>query len=79
MTYQTTITEKGQITIPKDIRDIFELKPFQKIIIDIEKHKKEIRLKPSRDFLEVARKIKIKNKTSVLKAREYLESSYERV
>ena len=79
MSYQTTITSKGQITIPRDIRDIFDLKPSQKIIIDIGDDKKEIRLRPGKNFLEAARKIKVKNKTNVLRARELLESSYERI
>ncbi|MFH1896100.1 MAG: AbrB/MazE/SpoVT family DNA-binding domain-containing protein [bacterium] len=33
MTYTTTISQKGQIVVPKPIRDSFGIKPFQTIII----------------------------------------------
>ena len=79
MTYQTTITRKGQITIPKEIRDVLRLTKNKKLIVDFEKGKGEIRIKPSYDFLEVVKGIKVKKKMDVVKAREYMEKHYERV
>lgn len=79
MHYPATITQKGQITIPKQIRDALALKPAQRIMIDLEKDTKEIKIKPVEDFLDIAKRIRVKKKISVLKAREYFEKNYERV
>ena len=79
MTYQATITRKGQVTIPKEIRDALYLTKDKKIMIDFEKEKGEIRMKPTHDFLEIAKDIKVKKKIDVVKAREYMEKHYERL
>ncbi len=34
-----TIGEKGQIVIPKPIRDMFRLRPFTELVFDVEKEK----------------------------------------
>lgn len=44
MAYQTTITKKGQITIPKVIREFLRLKPGEKISLEVEKRKKKSKL-----------------------------------
>jgi AbrB family looped-hinge helix DNA binding protein len=51
MLYQTTITKKGQITIPKEIRDVLKLKEGKKLEIKIERNEKEIKIKPVPDIL----------------------------
>lgn len=33
----STLTSKGQITVPKDIRDVLQLRPSDKVLITIEK------------------------------------------
>ncbi|MFZ3073240.1 MAG: AbrB/MazE/SpoVT family DNA-binding domain-containing protein [Thermodesulfobacteriota bacterium] len=33
----STLTSKGQITVPKDIRDVLHLRPSDKVLITIEK------------------------------------------
>lgn len=78
MTYSTTITRKGQITIPKEIRDILELEEGKKLNIEFERKKKEIKIKPTHDFLEIAKKIKVKKKIDPVRAREYMEKFYAR-
>jgi AbrB family looped-hinge helix DNA binding protein len=35
MRYQTSMTVKGQITVPKDVRDLLGLKPGQKVQIEL--------------------------------------------
>ena len=78
MAYFTTITKKGQITIPKPIRDILGLKTADKILVEIPLKGGVITMKPVEDFLEVAEKIKIKKKIDPLKTRELMEKMYER-
>jgi len=79
MVYQTTITRKGQITIPKEIRDILKLEGGKKLEVELEREKKEVRIKPTHNFLEFAKKIKVKKKVDPVKAREYMEKFYVRI
>lgn len=79
MTYSITITKKGQITIPKPLREFLKLEEGKKLLIELEKKAKEIKIKPVHDFLEIAKKIKVKKKINPVKAREYMEKFYERV
>jgi len=79
MTYSTTITQKGQITIPKVIRDALRMRIGQKISLELEKE--EIRIRVFPDILELAGTIKVKKNKGVdpVKAREYMETHYERI
>jgi AbrB family looped-hinge helix DNA binding protein len=36
MRYETSMTVKGQITVPKDVRDMLGLKPGQKVQIEVD-------------------------------------------
>ncbi len=36
MRYETSMTVKGQITVPKDVRDLLGLKPGQKVQIEMD-------------------------------------------
>ena len=79
MVYSTTITRKGQITIPKKLRDTLGLSPDKKILLEFESEKKELKLKPHPDILDLAGTFVPKRKVDVLKAREALDRFYERV
>lgn len=78
MTYLTTVTKKGQITIPKVLRDRLGLHQLRRVEVEMEKTGKSLKVMAAPDFLEVVKKIKVKNKTNVLKAREFMEKNYER-
>ncbi len=77
MIYQSTITKKGQITVPKDLRNFLDLKPLSKVNFELEKNKKEIKIKKNPDILDLAGKFK--SKKSALKAREFFEKKYKRI
>ena len=79
MVYSTTITKKSQITIPKKLRDTLGLSPDKKILLEFESEKKELKLKPHPDILDLAGTFVPKRKVDVLKAREALDRFYERV
>jgi len=82
MTYSTTITQKGQITIPKLMRDFLRLDTGRRISLELEKTRKKIVITAPEDFLAFTRTIKVKKNKAVdpVKAREYMETHYyERV
>lgn len=72
----TTVTQKGQVTIPKKIRDDLRVKKYSKVIV--EKEKNYIKITPVKDFLDFAGVFKTKKKRSVLKARDFFEKNYKR-
>lgn len=79
MVYSTsTIRKKGQTTIPKDVLNVLGLEEGHKLFWEVEEEKREIKIKAPEDFLEFAKKIKVKKKMDPVKAREYMETHYER-
>ena len=72
------MTEKGQITIPKEIREILRLGKSKKVLIELEKGGASARIIPAYDFLEVAKKIRVKKRLDPVNARARLESAYVR-
>ncbi len=72
----TTLTQKGQLTIPKRLRDKYNLKEYDKVyLIEGDDF---IAVKPAQDILDLAGKIKPKKKKSALKAREEMARRYQR-
>lgn len=74
----TTLTQKGQVTIPKEIRDYLGLKQGDKIIF--EKTEKQVFLKPAEDFFALKGSLKTRKKYNKKKARmaigNYLAQKY---
>lgn len=79
MPYQATITQKGQITIPKFLRDALKLRASSKIVLKLEKSGKEIKIKPAMDILDIAGSLKPKARKAVLRARQVMEKNYARI
>jgi len=77
MNYSTTITKKGQITIPKGIRDALKLQEGKKMQVEFEKKKKEIKIKPSPDILDLAGTLKPKKVVDPVKIRELMAKRYK--
>lgn len=76
--YQTTLTQKGQITIPKTIRQALHLVPRQKVRLYLAGNDKVATIEPAEDFLTLSAQVKITKKTDPLQARQQLERRYER-
>lgn len=79
MTYHTTITRKGQIVIPKKIREQLHIQINQKLFLDMDEKKGEITIRPAKDILELAGKFKPKRRVNPKGEREALEKHYERI
>lgn len=79
MTYQTTITRKGQMTIPKNIREILNLPLGRKVIIELDRKKKTLMFKTLPTFEKLAGSFKVKNPKDPVKIREYMEKHYQRI
>lgn len=72
----TTITQKGQVTLPKKIRSLFGIHEYDRVFV--EAGNDHIKIKPAEDILDLAGKFEVKNKKPILKARESMEKHYKR-
>ena len=74
----TTVTQKGQVTLPKIMRDMLNILPNSKVIVSMAKE--SIKIKPvGPDILELAGTFKIpKGAPGILEARELMEKNYSR-
>ena len=74
----TTITSKGQVLIPKHIRDAMGLTPRSTVTIEYDEVHKRAILKSGKDVVDLAGTIApLKGKT-VLSARREYEKNYKR-
>lgn len=72
----TSLTQKGQVTLPKRMRDTLGMDPFDKVVV--EKGKGFIKVSPTKDILNLAGTFFPKTKKPVLLARKAIEKSYKR-
>lgn len=78
MPYLVSVTKKGQMTLPKDIREILAIIPPAKVLVDFDKESKSFKIESLPDIMELAGKVKVSRGKSALKARKYLEKRYSR-
>lgn len=79
MTYHTTVTKKGQITIPKEFRDRLGFDRARRVVVEMKPSGDALQVTAAPDFLEVIRNIrKPRRRMNVLSARKYMERHYER-
>lgn len=76
MDYLTTISKKGQITIPKELREKLGFNQFSKVVVELEKGGKAVRIRPVTDIVDIAGQFSLGRKQSVLEARKEMEKSY---
>ena len=79
MQAMTTVTQKGQITLPKALRELVNIDVYDKVIVKLGKG--FLKIEPTEDILDIAGTFKPKkNKNkSALDAREAMEREYKRV
>lgn len=73
----TTVTQKGQVTLPKNLREQLTIEPFDKVMV--KKASDHLKIYPTVDLLDIAGKYRAKKGQSALKARELMERTYKRV
>lgn len=73
----STITQKGQLTLPKKLRQKLGIKTRDKLFI--KEAADHIKIYPTRDILSMAGEFKPKKKKPVLGARRALEKGYQRI
>lgn len=73
----TSVTQKGQITIPKHLRDKMGLTSYSKVYLAADKN--FIKIIPTHDVLDLAGHFKPKKKKEILRARQDLEKNYKRI
>ena len=73
----TTLTQKGQITIPKALRDYLSLKSYDRVIIEkADQFLKILPIGPS--IFDLAGTFKIPKNKPLTSAREAMEKNYSR-
>ena len=79
MTYTTTISKKGQITIPKPLREFLELKGTPRFALEPEekRERKVIKIKLVEDILDLAGTFKPKKMENAVKLRKKMTTTYK--
>ncbi len=79
-TFSTTITQKGQITLPKAIRELLGLAIGERIgLTVIDPKQKHVQLRPVHSLRSLAGKYKVKHPIDPVKIRELMEKHYQRI
>lgn len=78
MVYPVSITKKGQMTLPKKIRSFFGIKTPDKVLLELDKKNKAVKIKTLPDIMELAGKFKVKKPVDPVKIREYMGKNYAR-
>jgi AbrB family looped-hinge helix DNA binding protein len=71
-----TITQKGQVTIPIEMRKSLGIKSYSRVKISLVN--KTIKLEATPDILDLAGFIKAPKGMNALKAREHMQTHYKR-
>ncbi len=72
----TTVTQKGQVTIPVAIRNALGINPYDRV--QVRMGDGVVKVEPVEDLLDIAGKFKAPKGKSALKARAYMEKHYKR-
>ena len=72
-----TVTQKGQVTIPINIRNFLGLKPYSRV--GFSRMNSKVVLESTPDIMDLAGFIKAPKGANALKAREYMQTHYKRI
>ena len=78
MTYQATITRKGQMTIPKRLREILGLGLGDRVILEPEKRSRRVKITPVPSLESLAGSFRVKKPRNPVAIRKHMERHYER-
>lgn len=78
MIYTSAITSKGQVLIPKRLRDAMKLVPRQRVTVSEREEggKMFVVIERAHDIMSLAGRFKAPKGKNALKAREYMEKQY---
>jgi len=74
--FTTCVTQKGQITLPKKLRDRFGIAAWSKVIVAADAA--GIRIEPTQDIVSLAGTFVPKIPKPVMDARDAMENKYQR-
>ncbi len=79
MQFITTVTQKGQITLPIAFRKQLNINPYSKVILELTPNKRVIKLEATEDILDLAGTFipRANKNKSALEARKYMENNYK--
>lgn len=76
MRYVTTITRKGQMTVPKPVRETLGLRVPSKVILDYNEAKGTLTLAPVTDIIDLAGSLTPEEVVPATEIRERMERDY---
>lgn len=74
-TQLATVTQKGQVTIPLNIRNFLGLKPYSRV--GFSRINNRVVLESTPDIMDLAGFIKAPKGVNAIKAREYMQTHYK--
>ena len=77
MVYNMAITKKGQIVIPKEIREKLKIEPLEKLTIEFSELNNDIRITKKDSIFSRAGKYRPKKIVSTSKLRKKFNDEYE--
>lgn len=79
MSYIRTLTQKGQVTLPKELRDFLGIRPTEKVGMFIDAVHGDVRIVAAKKLSSLAGAIRVKKAKNAVALRRQLERSYQRV
>lgn len=74
--YTASVTQKGQVTLPKRLREKYGIAPLSKVLIVADET--NIRIEPTQDITHLAGTFVPEKMKAVMDAREEMEKTYNR-
>lgn len=74
--FTASVTQKGQVTLPKRLRERYGIMPLSKVLIAADES--SIRIEPTQDITNLAGTFVPNNAKPVMQAREEMEKTYNR-